>query len=157
MEDKVMNHLGYQGSIAVSLEDNVLYGSILNINDLVSYESENPEGLKLAFEEAVEEYLEFCKRKGVSPNKPVSGSFNVRVGQDLHKRSVQFAAKKAITLNELVKSAIFNYLECDGKEIHHHFHIGEAEEAKSWVTRVSVEAQGHGHTTKFSSSMKVFH
>lgn len=157
MEDKVMNHRGYQGSIAISLEDNVIFGSILNINDLVTYEAETPEGLKAAFIEAVEDYLEFCKKKGVSPDKPVSGSFNVRIGQELHKKAVQFATKKDIALNELVKSAVASYLECDGKEIHHHYHVGEFEEAKSWVTRVSIEAQGHGHTTKFSSSMKVVH
>ena len=44
-----------------SSEDNVWYGKIENIRDLVSFHSENPEGFYEAFKEACEDYLEFCK------------------------------------------------------------------------------------------------
>ena len=140
MEDKVMNHLGYQGSMTISIEDGVLHGSILNINDLVTYEAETPSELLKAFKESVEEYLSFCKRKGVSPEKPMSGSFNVRIGQELHKKSVQYAARKAISLNEFIKAAITSYLECEGKEIHHHYHLGDQAESASWAARVPIDA-----------------
>lgn len=147
MEDKVMNHLGYQGSVMVSFEDGILHGAILNINDLVTYEAETIPELKIAFQESVEEYIEYCKSKGLAPNKPMSGSFNVRIGPDLHKKAVQFANSKGLALNEVVKSAISNFLLCDGKEVHHHFHIAENVERASWVTQVAVEAAGQMHST----------
>lgn len=155
MEDKVMNHLGYQGSISVSIEDGVIHGSILHINDLVTYEAETPDKLVIAFREAVEDYLEYCEKKGVSPDKPMSGSFNIRIGATLHRQSVQYAAKKGITLNELIKNAISNYLSCDGKEIHHHFHIGEPAASASWATRVQVDAPAPA--TKIATHLKVVH
>jgi predicted HicB family RNase H-like nuclease len=75
-----MEYKGYQGSIEVSLEDNVLHGKILHIVDLVTFEAQTPDGLRQAFEGEVDEYLTFCEEEGVAPDKPFKGTFNVRVG-----------------------------------------------------------------------------
>lgn len=52
----------YEGSIEYSIEDKCYYGKILDIRDLgikdlISYESDTPEGLQEAFEEAVKDYV----------------------------------------------------------------------------------------------------
>jgi len=65
---------GLQGSVEVSLGDNVLHGKILHIVDLVTFEAETPEGLRQAFETQVDEYLIFCSEEGVAPDKPFSGT-----------------------------------------------------------------------------------
>ncbi|MEI6436548.1 MAG: toxin-antitoxin system HicB family antitoxin, partial [Bacteroidota bacterium] len=43
----------------------------------MTFESDNAPGLKKAFEESVDDYLAFCKEKGVKPDKTFKGSFNV--------------------------------------------------------------------------------
>lgn len=58
------------GSVQVSLEDNVLHGKLINITDLVSYEADTVPGLKLAFEEAVDDYIATCEKLNREPNKP---------------------------------------------------------------------------------------
>ena len=45
-----------------SEEDNLYYGKLENITDLVSFDSEKPEGFYDSFVDAVEDYLEFCKQ-----------------------------------------------------------------------------------------------
>jgi predicted HicB family RNase H-like nuclease len=55
----------YIGSVSFSAEDEVFYGKIEHIRDLITFESEHAHGLKMAFEEAVDDYLAFCKVKGV--------------------------------------------------------------------------------------------
>ena len=69
---KVMEYKGYQGSVDFSLEDRVLHGKILHINDLVTFEAESLAALEEAFHEAVEDYLddysEFCEEEGYNPS-----------------------------------------------------------------------------------------
>ena len=92
----------YSGSVDISIEDNCLHGKIEFINDLVTFEGSTPIELKIAFEEAVDRYLAYCKKTGTVPDKPFSGSFNVRTGAALHRLSAQVAASKGVSLNEHV-------------------------------------------------------
>jgi predicted HicB family RNase H-like nuclease len=59
-----LSYLGYQGSAEVSLEDDCLCGKLLFISDLVTYEAQTVPGLRKAFEQAVEFYLEKCAEMG---------------------------------------------------------------------------------------------
>ena len=67
-----LEYKGLQGSVEVSLEDNVLHGKILRITDLVTFEAQTPKGLRQAFKQQVDEYLAFCEEEGVAPDKPFS-------------------------------------------------------------------------------------
>src|SRR5690606_26989840 len=69
--------------------------------------------LEPAFHEAVDSYLEFCKEQGTEPNQSFKGSFNVRVGPELHRRAVIEAKKRGISLNELVTVALERIAEDD--------------------------------------------
>lgn len=106
MSDKVLSHKNYSGSIEVSLEDGCLHGEILFINDLVSYESETVAGLQAAFQEAVDFYLDKCRRDGLEPDKPCSGTFNVRLSPELHRNASVAAARKGQSLNDFVKDCV---------------------------------------------------
>lgn len=58
--DFEMTYKGFRTIIKYSKEDKVYYGKIEDIlPDLVSYESENYEGLENAFHEAVDDYIAF--------------------------------------------------------------------------------------------------
>jgi predicted HicB family RNase H-like nuclease len=77
------------------------------INSVVSFEGQSVEELKLAFKDAVESYLEFCRRKGITEmQKSYTGIFNVRIDADLHRRAAIMAKTHGITLNAFVKKAI---------------------------------------------------
>ncbi|MEO6921642.1 MAG: type II toxin-antitoxin system HicB family antitoxin [Collimonas sp.] len=106
MSDKVLSHKNYQGSIEVSIEDGCLHGELLFINDLVSYESDSVGGLQSAFEDAVDFYLEKCRREGLVPDKPCSGTFNVRMTPELHRSASMAAARKGQSLNDFVKDCV---------------------------------------------------
>lgn len=106
------NHLeykGYHGTVNFNEEDNVLFGKIIGINDLVNYEAESVGELRDAFAEAVDDYLETCLEFGKEPNKHFKGVFNVRAGSPRHSVLALIAAKKQMKLNELVNVA-FDYL-----------------------------------------------
>jgi predicted HicB family RNase H-like nuclease len=117
-----LTHNGYVGSIEVSVEDACLHGRILFIDDLVTYEGESVNEIRVAFQDAVDRYLAHCKRVGKSANKPYSGTFNVRIGSELHSKAAKVAHMKKIKLNEFVKQAIQTAIDMDGVITHHHQH-----------------------------------
>lgn len=49
---------GYKGTSEYSLEDKVYHGKLLDINDLVTYESKTEEGLEKEFKLAIKDYLQ---------------------------------------------------------------------------------------------------
>lgn len=102
----IMKYKEYYATINYEDETSTFYGKIEDIDDLISFESDNVKGLKNEFENAVEEYLEFCKKKGKQPNKPYKGSFNIRIGPELHKKAVIMARVSNMSLNQFVELAI---------------------------------------------------
>lgn len=108
---KVLEYNGFIGSVDFSLEDQILFGSLLHINDLVTYEGETIQELEKAFQEAVEEYIELCKECDKEPEKPFKGVFNVRVSPETHKKAVFEAEKRGMTLNQFVGEAIQKSIE----------------------------------------------
>jgi len=59
-----MEYNGYSGSVHYNDDDKVFYGKLEFICALVSYEGTDVVSLRTAFEEAVDDYLEFCKETG---------------------------------------------------------------------------------------------
>ena len=101
-----MNTLTYKdyiGSVSYSAEDEVFYGKIEHINDLITFESSDAHRLKHAFREAVDDYIKFCNEKGIEPEKPFKGSFNVRLKPSLHKRAYQRARESGMSLNKFIE------------------------------------------------------
>ncbi len=96
----------YTATIHYSADDEIFFGKVIGINDLITFEGASVAELKDAFREAMEDYLETCKEIGKSPDKTYKGVFNVRVPAGLHKRAAIFALQHRITLNDFVKTAL---------------------------------------------------
>lgn len=115
-----LSYKGYKGSCAISIEDDCLHGRIQDIDDLITYEGNTVLELAAAFEDAVNRYLDHCAAIGKEPNKPYSGSFNVRVGSDLHKTASQHARMSGMSLNEFVRNALENAISKPQAATVHH-------------------------------------
>lgn len=108
----MMEYKGYLGSVEYSGEDEVLHGRLEFIfRDLVTYEGQDAKGIKAAFQEAVDDYLELCAAEGRSPDVPRKGSFNVRPGRDLHRRAMLYAKRHGLNLNTVVSDALRYHLD----------------------------------------------
>lgn len=118
---KQIEYKGYKGSCEPDIENDSLFGKILFINDLITYEATTIAQLKQEFQLAVDGYLDMCKRIGRNPQQPYSGQFNVRVGDDLHRRAAIRAQKENLKLNAIVVRALEQYLE-DRVVTHSHTH-----------------------------------
>lgn len=70
----LMKYKDYFGSVHCSDDDLVFHGKVEFIRALVSYEGTDVESLRRAFEEAVDDYLELCRRQKREPEKPTKRS-----------------------------------------------------------------------------------
>ncbi|MDG4226204.1 type II toxin-antitoxin system HicB family antitoxin [Pseudomonas aeruginosa] len=131
---KTLEYKGFQGSVDFEAETDVMYGKILHINDLVTYEADSPKELRLAFEESVDDYIDTCKALGVEPEKPFSGSFNIRIGAQLHKDLAKFAARKDSSINEIIKEAVNCHINGRHNEIHYHHYADSEFEYESFIS-----------------------
>lgn len=107
----MIEYKGYLGSVNYNDEDRIFYGKVEYIRSLISYEGQDVESLRASFHEAVEDYLALCQERGIEPEKPFKGSFNIRPGTDLHRRAAIAAEQRGINLNKLVTEALEKYLE----------------------------------------------
>jgi len=103
---KNLEYKGYTGSIEYSKEDGLLYGKVLGIRGLISYEGSTGLELEEDFKASIDDYLELCKAKDVKAEKPFKGSFNVRIPSELHREAAIRAAEENMNLNSFVKEAI---------------------------------------------------
>lgn len=107
---ETFKYKGFEGSMEFSAEDECLVGEILFIRSKIIYVGENFTELKKAFEDSVDTYIEYCDDKGIHPEKPCSGTFNVRVGSELHLLATKVAYTNEMSLNEVIVKSLEAFL-----------------------------------------------
>jgi len=107
----VLTYKGFIGSVHFSAQDNIFFGKIEGINDLITFEGDNVMELKNAFSYVVDEHIKDCERENIPVEKSYKGSFNLRLTPDLHRRAAITAKANGTTLNSFVKNAIERNLE----------------------------------------------
>jgi predicted HicB family RNase H-like nuclease len=71
-----MNALTYQGysaQVEFDADDDAFIRRVFGLNDVVDFRAGDVDGLKQAFHEAVDDYLETCARIGKQPDGASSG------------------------------------------------------------------------------------
>ena len=104
--NNLLEYKGYYAKLDFSADDEIFFGVIEGINDIVSFEGKEINELKTAFHEAVDDYLDICARNNKQPEKAYKGSFNIRIKPELHKKAALIAASRHTSLNQFVESAI---------------------------------------------------
>ena len=89
-----MKYKGYQAFVEFDDEADLFHGEVLGTKDVITFQGKSVEEIKKEFKKSVDVYLEFCKEKGKTPDKPYSGKFHMRIGQELHKK-VSIAARQS--------------------------------------------------------------
>ena len=109
--NNVLTHKGFIGSVHFSADDNVFFGKVEGINDMITFEGETVQDLKDAFRYMVDEHIKDCDAENVPVEKSYKGSFNIRLTPDLHRRAAISAKIHGTTLNTFVKESIESRLE----------------------------------------------
>jgi len=102
----VIEYKGYSGTVEFSAPDEVFFGKINGIRDVVTFEADSVVKLKKAFREAVDDYLSTCETLSKEPEKEFKGSFNVRISPSVHRLAVIKSKAMKISLNKFVEKVL---------------------------------------------------
>lgn len=103
----MFEYKGYEGRITdVDAEAGLFHGNVIGIQDVVTFEGKTVGDLGKAFRDSVDDYLEFCKERKETPEKPFSGKFVVRLSPEMHHLASEAAAREQISLNAWMVSAV---------------------------------------------------
>ena len=83
----MMEYKGYIGKVEIDEEAGILYGEVINVRDVITFEGASVDETQKAFRESVDDYLDFCAKRNESPEKPFSGKFVVRLPAELHRKA----------------------------------------------------------------------
>ena len=104
--NNLMEYKGFTARIEFSADDNVFFGRLLGIDDIVTFEAETVEDLRRSFEEAVDFHIEVCEKTGKKAKKQYSGKVLLRLPNTLHERIAEAAAKNGKSINEFSKEIL---------------------------------------------------
>lgn len=104
--NNVMTYKGYNARVDYDAEDEIFFGRIAGITDGVSFHGESVAELKAAFQEAVDDYLETCRKVGKQPEKPYSGKMMFRVDPETHRRAAIAAELSGKSLNQWAEDVL---------------------------------------------------
>jgi predicted HicB family RNase H-like nuclease len=90
----MMTYKGYIAKVDFNDEARIFHGEVIGIRDVVTFQGSTVEEIEKAFNDSIDDYLDYCKTRNEEPDKPFSGKFVVRVSPEIH-RKVYMAAKKS--------------------------------------------------------------
>jgi len=83
---------------------------VINTRDVITFQGKSVDELEKAFKDSIDDYISWCKDENVSPEKPYSGKFNLRIPPELHRKIAIEANRNQISLNKYVENAIIDEL-----------------------------------------------
>ncbi len=98
----MMEYKGYIGMVEFDDEASIFHGEVVNTRDVITFQGKSVAEIKKAFQESVDDYLEFCKERGEEPEKPFSGKFVLRMEPELHRALAVAARREKKSLNSLI-------------------------------------------------------
>lgn len=95
----MLNYKGYTGQLEIDEERGIIFGRILDIRDVVTFKGETVSEAKQAFQDSVDDYLEFCQEIGQEADKPFSGKLPFRTTPERHRKLFIAATKAGKSIN----------------------------------------------------------
>jgi predicted HicB family RNase H-like nuclease len=102
----VLEYKGYKARVELDPDDECFVGRLAGINDVVGFHGSSIEEIKAAFHEAVEDYLETCRKVGKTPERPYSGKVMFRIDPEIHARAARAAELSGVSLNQWAEKVL---------------------------------------------------
>ena len=102
----MMTYKAYGGPVRFDDESDIFHGEVTGLRDVVTFQGRTVDDLKAAFQDSIDDYLEFCASRGEESDKPFSGRFLLRVEPSLHRRLVELSSSEGECLNNWIASRL---------------------------------------------------
>ncbi|MGB3205770.1 MAG: type II toxin-antitoxin system HicB family antitoxin [Crinalium sp.] len=90
----MLTYKGYTAYLEVDVEAGVIFGRVLDIKDVLTFQGNNVDEARQEFHDMINDYLDWCEELRKEPDKPFSGKLPFRTTPE-HHRKIFLAAKKS--------------------------------------------------------------
>ena len=101
-----MIYKGYKARMDFDIEDKIIVGRVLDIDDIITFHGTSVAEFEDAFQSAIDSYIEACKRLGQEPERPASGRMMLRVDPAVHAAAVRASARNGQSLNNWAEQVL---------------------------------------------------
>ena len=98
----LMDHRGYIGVIEFDNEAGIFHGEVIDLLDVITFQGTCVDDLRQAFQDSIDDYLEYCAELGREPEKPFSGKFVLRVDPEMHRKITIRAKGDNLSINQWI-------------------------------------------------------
>ncbi|MCC8014120.1 MAG: toxin-antitoxin system HicB family antitoxin, partial [Eubacterium sp.] len=68
----LLSYKNYYGTVEYSVTDDCLFGKVVGVRSLISYEGNSLKELKTDFQNAIDDYLDYCREESITPEVSIS-------------------------------------------------------------------------------------
>ncbi|MBD3886569.1 type II toxin-antitoxin system HicB family antitoxin [Phormidium tenue FACHB-886] len=102
----MLTYKGYTAHLRVDVEAQLLFGTVLDIKDTITFEGETIQEITQEFYRSVDAYLALCKELGEEPDRTFSGRLPLRTTPDNHHLIYLAAAQAEKSINAWMEEVI---------------------------------------------------
>jgi predicted HicB family RNase H-like nuclease len=102
----MLEYQGYRAEVELDLDANLLFGRVIDIKTVITFQAERVDQIRHAFEEAIDDYLLYCNERGKVPERPFSGRLSFRTTPDIHRLIVEASAAEGLSANAWMEKVI---------------------------------------------------
>lgn len=106
MKNNILEYKKYLAQLAFDFDEGIITGKVINTKDIISFHADTLPEAQQAFKNIIDTYLTACGEEGITPSKPYSGTFNLRLNPDLHRELSIEAAQAGVSLNQLTENLL---------------------------------------------------
>ncbi|MDR2825458.1 MAG: type II toxin-antitoxin system HicB family antitoxin [Deltaproteobacteria bacterium] len=110
MDNNTMKYKDYTALIEFSDEDGCFIGSVIGINDIVSFDGETVDEIRKNFHDMIEHYIAACADEGRKPNTPIS-EVMVPIPPVLYAKIAQKAEYDGVPINTVMETALQKFVQ----------------------------------------------
>ena len=104
----MMRYRGYVGVMEVDPEAELIHGRVIGLRDVITFQGDTVAEARQAFQDSIDDYLEWCASEGRPPDKPFSGKLLIRIDPATHRSLAQLAEARSTSINNLAAEALAN-------------------------------------------------
>ena len=104
----MMRYKGYAGVMEVDPEAGLIHGRVVGLRDVITFQGDTVAEARQAFQDSIDDYLEWCASERRPPDKPFSGKLLIRVDPAIHRSLAQLAEARSTSINNLAAAALAN-------------------------------------------------
>jgi len=108
----IFTHKEYTGAVEIDPKAGILFGRVLDLDAVLTFEGETVREAEQAFRDTVEDYLDWCAERGVEPEKPLSGSLYLHTTPEQHRKIALAAAASGKSIAAWADDTLATAADC---------------------------------------------